>query len=324
MSGKTYLFGIDGGGTHSRLLVVEATPLLDSVAAGLDPVFVPVASLRGEGVNVNALGELRVEGNLREFFASLGSATGIGPEDFVAGTLGAAGAGRPEQREAVHRALLQGTALRCPVSVVTDHEIALVGGLRSRGGFLLLSGTGSIAFARSEDGRSFRAGGLGHWLGDEGSAFDVSFQALSRLLRSQEGRDLPCSFGEALLRGFGLRSPEDAVAFVYSRFDKARIAAAARLIAEFRDRGDPLASDIYERAATELVSLLRSVRDRAGDSVADRRVLLWGGMLERDGWLRSRVAELIAAGGLGLEPRSRLGAATEGACLLAVDLVRRP
>lgn len=312
-----YLFGMDGGGTTTRLLVVEARSVTDALGGGRPPVFKPVASVRGEGVNVNALGDAAVERNLRASFGSLAAAMGGVLPEFAAGCLGAAGAGRPAERERVERVLRAALGRDCPLAVVSDHEIALAGGLRSSSGFLLLSGTGSIAYARTEDGSSFRAGGLGHWLGDEGSAFAVSFQALSRYLRSLEGRDLSCSFGDALLAHFGLKSPEDIVSLVYSRFDKALIAGAAKLVAGYRDKGDPLASDIYERAAEELVALLRSVLNRESGTVEDRRVLLWGGMLERDAWLRGRVSESIASGRLGLAPTLPAGSAAEGACLIA-------
>lgn len=322
MKPEPLIFGIDGGGTSTRLLAVKADPLLESIEAGAEPVFIPVASVLGDGANVNALGDAILERNLRNLFESLRASLGEAPS-FIAGGIGAAGAGRPGERSRVERALGAASGAACPIVAAADHEIALFGGLRSRSGFLLLSGTGSIAYARTETGDSFRAGGLGHWLGDEGSAFDVSFRAISRYLRSLEGRDLPCGFGSDLLRHFGLKLPVELVPFVYGSFDKAVIAGIAPLIADYRDRGDALASDIYGRAADELVDLLHSVWARAAGSVIDRRVLFWGGMLERDRWLRERVSAGIISKGIDLSPAARLGSAAEGACLLAANLLRK-
>ncbi|HCM26968.1 MAG TPA: hypothetical protein DIC34_10560 [Treponema sp.] len=123
----------------------------------------------------------------------------------------------------------------------------------------------------------------------------------------------------SLLEFFGLDSAEDAVPFVYSRFDKAAIARAAPLVAEFRDRGDPLAVDIYENAAQELLLLCRSVRDRAGSSVDDRRLLLWGGLLENDAPFRSRVCDLVRRELGDLYPVAAEGSSAEGACILAAS-----
>jgi len=246
------------------------------------------------------------------------SAAGYPGEAFESGCLGAAGAGREAERLRVEHILRSVLGQAPALTVVSDNEIALTGGLRSESGFLLLSGTGSIAYARTEDGKSFRAGGLGHWLSDEGSGFSVGFNALARTLRSIENRDVETSMLPALLEFFNLASEAELVPFVYKHFDKANIARSASLIADFRDQGDPLALDIYENAAQELVSLSRSVYERAAKVIEDHRLLLWGSMLEKDAWLKGRVAAILKAERIDLEPSLPLGSAMEGACLIAM------
>ena len=62
------------------------------------------------------------------------------------------------------------------------------GGLAGREGVAVLAGTGSIALARSADGREARSGGWGYLLGDEGGAYWLGRQAITAYLRWLEGR----------------------------------------------------------------------------------------------------------------------------------------
>ena len=49
-------------------------------------------------------------------------------------------------------------------------------------GIALISGTGSVAWGRTPDGRTARAGGWGYLLGDEGSGYWVGRQAVRHAL----------------------------------------------------------------------------------------------------------------------------------------------
>lgn len=83
-------------------------------------------------------------------------------------TLGGTRLGGKKGRSALTRLL---TPLAARVKVVPDFEIAHRAAFGARPGVLLVASTGSIVFARGEDGKSRRAGGLGPLLGDEGSGF---------------------------------------------------------------------------------------------------------------------------------------------------------
>src|SRR4029453_113621 len=74
----------------------------------------------------------------------------------------------PVERQALaHR--LRGLARR--VHVVSDAQAALLGALGRQPGMLILSGTGSVGVGWGAGGRWARAGGLGPFVGDEGSGF---------------------------------------------------------------------------------------------------------------------------------------------------------
>src|SRR5207237_10017789 len=81
------------------------------------------------------------------------------------------------------------------VRVSNDALIALWGALAGRQGVAVLAGTGSIALARSEDGREGRAGGWGYLLGDEGSGYWLGREAIAAYLHVLEARqDAPGVF----------------------------------------------------------------------------------------------------------------------------------
>jgi glucosamine kinase len=70
--------------------------------------------------------------------------------------------------------------------VTTDYEIALEAAVGTGPGVVLISGTGSVAYGRNQDGETARAGGYGPWLGDEGSAFEIGRRAVSAVARSRD------------------------------------------------------------------------------------------------------------------------------------------
>lgn len=304
------IFGLDGGGTSVRLRIADGDNRT-------------VLERGGPGVNPNASGLETVGRRLQELFlgafAELGLDAEAAPKSFAAGCVAAAGTDRPEERSFFEGVLRDGLGFRCPLAFVSDSEAALVGGHGKPEGIILVAGTGSIALARLADGRRIRAGGFGHFLSDEGSAFFIAFQALRRGLRSLEGRDLPTTFMQALLDLYGLASVQDIVPFVYRRFDKAFIASGASLVAEFRDKGDELAADIYREAKTELASLVESVVARSGTDLGCRDTVLWGGLFEHDPWLRENVADELRRNIPGIEIRAALHSAAYGACLLAAE-----
>ncbi len=301
------VFGLDGGGTSARLRFADARNA-------------PVWEGRGEGINPNASSPALAGRRIVELFSRAFAESGLRARDFSAGCAGVAGSGRAEERawlESVFRADL---GFGCPLVITDDPDIALAGALRNPEGVILVAGTGSVALARLADGTRFRSGGLGHFLGDEGSAFWIAFQAIIRSLRSSEGRDLPTGMMPALLGHFGFDSPARFVAFTYREFDKARTASAAGLVESFRAAGDPLAQDIFKRAAIELFALVRSVRDAAGTRLVNRKLALWGGVFEHNAWLAGRLRSLVAEALPDLDLVEAQEHAAYGACLLALGI----
>jgi len=315
-SGMNMIFGLDGGGTSSRLRVADTKNRT-------------ILELAGEGINPNAVGmetaSSRVQHLFGEAFARLesqSSFSAISASHFLSGCVAVAGMDRQQEQSEFNLMLRDQLGFRCPLVLISDPLAALVGGLESREGIILIAGTGSIAYVRLADGRSFRAGGYGHLLGDEGSAFFIGFEALRRCIRSMENRDIPTTLSSDLFARLGIGNAQDAIPFVYRRFDKAYIAGAASVVAAHRDRGDALAMDIYREAVRELVGLVESVVNAAGKNLEHRDLLLWGGLFDHDPWMEETVRTELKTVLPTLEVKRPLHDAAYGACLLAIDALK--
>jgi N-acetylglucosamine kinase-like BadF-type ATPase len=301
------VFGVDGGGTSTRLRISDLScrALWEGSAGGVNP-----NSVRQE-VWADRLVALFREGL---------AAVGMDPREVAAVCLGVAGTDRPSEKEDLERVLRDQLGLRCPLLITTDADVALVGALQDPEGMILVCGTGSIAIARLADGTRVRAGGYGHFLGDEGSAFSVGFQAIRRSLRSMEGRDERTGMLPVLMERFGLADPGLFVPLVYQRFDKAAIAACAALVETFRAAGDPLAVSIFEDAARELALLVRSVYERVRQRISNRSLVMQGGLLENSSWLRQAVVSHLRGRHPEIVVSTPVESPSYGACLLASRL----
>jgi glucosamine kinase len=300
-----WLFGIDGGGTSTRLRI-------ESLSGA------PLFETEGGSGNLNSSPAAAVAAGLAALFdAAYSSGAGLDPGDCAAGHAGFAGAGRRPEREALASMLRAASRAACPISVGDDAEAALVGALGDTEGLLLVAGTGSIAYGRARDGTTVRAGGMGHLLGDEGSAYWVAHTAISRALRSAEGRDLPTTLLDDAVSHFGLEGPDGLIPLFYRAFDKARVAGFAPAVCRARDAGDELARAVLDEAAAELALLVASVHGRIGPMLTRPRLALAGGLSRGDPALAAALAARLRAAIPGLEIVEPAAGAAAGACALA-------
>lgn len=305
-----WIFGIDGGGTRSRLRVerVDGEPL---------------GYLEGRSTNLHALGSPAVLANLKALFGEAYATLRLKPEDCAAGFAGSAGIDGESSHDEFRRVLKQASAVTAPLGCGNDSEPALAGAHLSPEGMLLISGTGSIALIRTSGGKMRRAGGWGHILGDEGSAYRLAFDAICRSIRSAEGRDLPTGLLEEAYQHFGLKAIDDFLPLVAEMTEKAVIAEFASRVVARREAGDLLAVDLCETAARELSLLVKSVYDGLGQELTAPRLAFRGGLIEHDVWLARETAARCRALIPGLEIVEAKADAAQGACLLARALLKQ-
>jgi N-acetylglucosamine kinase-like BadF-type ATPase len=274
-----HVIGIDAGGTKTHgLLADDAGHVIDEAM--------------GPGANISTGGELAVEKALHQVIDDVLANREIAP---AAIAIGMAGVERPDDFSVVN-AILHRIARRTRTVVVNDALIALVAGAGDGPGVVLIAGTGSIAFGRSRDNRSARAGGWGYILADEGSGYWIGRQALTAVMREFDGRGPATSLTPAILSHLQVSRPIEIGPRVYrGDLPLVSIAALAPLVGQAALSGDPLAADIMTRAADELCRAAAAVVRQLQMGGDEFPCLLSGGifgipMLEAD--MRRRLAEI--------------------------------
>jgi len=298
----SYLFGIDGGGTRSRIGICDGKGKF-------------LARLEGYSTNIYSVTEEEAFGNLKSLISEALQQAGLTKEDITSGCLGSAGLGRTREQELFKR-WFEIILPKVPVKLCTDGEILLCGGLQRLEGFCLITGTGSIALGRRKDCSLVRAGGLGYLLGDEGAAAWIGRCATARSLRSLEGRDHLTTMLPVILRKVCLKEPQDLVWWIHHDADKSKVAALAPIVTEAARQGDELALDILQTGAAELALLVKSVVERTPD-ISNKELVLAGGVIEHDEILSGSLKEILARDFPDIAVLDPRGSALDGALLLA-------
>lgn len=135
----------------------------------------------------------------------------------------------------------------------------------ARPGIGAISGTGSNVFGVGSDGRTWRAGGWGHLLGDEGSGYWLGAHSIVAALHDRDGSGPPTALSEAALEFFGSPSLESLAASVYTTpLTKGEVAAFAVETSRLAHAGDVVARELFARAAGLLGEQIRAVIANTG------------------------------------------------------------
>jgi len=272
-----FVIGVDGGGTRTRAVIVDerGLELARAEAAGA------VVTARSPEAAAAAVTEA-VRGAAERACVKLPAAVLWA---------GLSGAGHEAARLAVTN-LLERAELAKRVRVGTDVNAAFQAAFPEGPGILLISGTGSIAWARTPEGEIGRAGGWGQQLGDEGSGYALGLGAVRAVVRAEDGREDATVMRDDVLRALALSDPSELIPWAAGA-SKAEVAGLVPIVVRAAANGDPAASGLIDEAVRELARHVTAVLDRMGPWPAPPPLLLWGGLIGEEGPLHGRLeAEL--------------------------------
>jgi N-acetylglucosamine kinase-like BadF-type ATPase len=190
-----FLVGIDGGGTKTECLItaIDGSPLGRAVAGAS---------------SLMHCSPQEVERHLAEAIHAACQQAGIGRQDVCRAVCGGfAAAGRESVRLTLQQ-MIQNLLPRVPQIVLPDVRIAFEGATAGQPGVVIIAGTGSIAFGRTESGQEKRAGGWGPDISDEGSGYTIGRMATAAVLEAFDGRRPPTLLRERLLKQWNVQDED--------------------------------------------------------------------------------------------------------------------
>ncbi|TGQ16751.1 MULTISPECIES: BadF/BadG/BcrA/BcrD ATPase family protein [unclassified Mesorhizobium] len=205
--------------------------------------------------------------------------------------------------------------LKTSVRVVNDAEL-MVPAAGYDDGIGVVAGTGSIAVARTAEGKMLAAGGWGWILGDEGSAAALvreAAKAIRRALdRGQEGDPLIA----ALMREIGTDDQTKLGILLNETRGAAAWGRYANAVFDAANAGSPLASRVIKEGGEGLAALVQLLIERGANASL---VVAGGGVIAEQPMLMEAFVRAMAS----VSPTSRVVLLREPPVIGAVALAGR-
>ena len=182
------------------------------------------------------------------------------------------------------------------IMLENDIFAALASGTGGGGWIGLISGTGTVALAKSRNGEYLIRGGWGWLLGDEGGGFWIAIEALRAAARAIDGTGPYTALTRALPGILGQHDMREVYNIVTGqRLDRTAVAALTTTVVRIAEAGDGVAAGILDSAASHLTNLVVATIAAAPFLTPDERVIVaCGGVLNPGGWVVNRVTEQLA------------------------------
>ncbi len=240
-----YLLGIDGGGTKTRVVLInERGDLLGLGLSGASSI----KTVNNETTKKSLLQayEEAVKGlkidKLDAVFAGLGDVESNKDKELVSSMI--------KEFDLVTE--------DTQVKVENDAYNALYGGLGNLDeGVSIILGTGSVAIGINKEGKTAKVGGYSHKEGDPGSSYALGKKCLSFAAMVLDGRRDKSNFSRALLKELKVTDRISYINMIDAYYeDRTKTASLAKLVTKYSVLGDLDAFDICYEGITGALELI--------------------------------------------------------------------
>lgn len=307
--GAPCFLGVDGGGTKTRFVLIDASGrVLAEAQLGTT-----------DCTQVGVEGAVRV---LEEGIAQVVTGAGIDGAGIAHAFFGLPCHGEDSrvdrQLDAIPLTLLGHDRYLCG----NDMVCGWAGSLACADGINIVAGTGSIGYGQCQ-GRSARVGGWGEVFSDEGSAYWIAMRGLNAYSRMSDGR-LPKGPLQAVFnRALGLQRDLDLCARINGTggLPRGELAQLSQLVSEAAAQGDEVALAIFADAAEELAAIAVALHRQLQFPASGPVPLSWsGGAFSAGELLLQPFRRALARADAGFVPTTPKHAPHYGAALYAAHL----
>ena len=302
-----YVIGIDGGGTKTEALVLSEDGRVRN-------------GFTGGAANPRAVTFETASQNIAQLLDQVFAEPELEPNSCTAVCLGLAGVDSPDERMQMRQFIenyRNERGLPFAIQITNDAQIALTASLGSDCGIIVISGTGSIAYGWTPEGKAYRTGGWGHLLGDEGSGYDIGSSVLKAVMHAYDGLNPPTALTGMIMDAYGFGAITDLKSYIYApHIQKSDIAKFAEFAIRAAEDRDETAERIIRQAAEKLAETAAAlVRKDSWFATCD--LVTSGSIFAHSDLFAKTFAERLKplAPGIRLQPSSRKPA--YGAALMA-------
>ena len=260
MADKKYFLGVDGGGSKTTAVVYDEKGNF-------------ICRAQGESINYYSVGIENARQAMKEIIDSL-SVKGF--ECAVIGMSALNGRATDEETERFCSGIIESN-----ITVMDSDLFVALEAMNCEGECaFVISGTGSMAVCRDENGEIRHAGGFGYIIGDEGSGYSIALNAVKTAIRAAENIVAPTALTEKCLQYFSSENIYELIDVFYEKtVSRKNLAAFAKEVYVCAENGDVTAHEILRN---EAFLLSQTVLSLIKNKKKDIPVGLWGGIFQHN------------------------------------------
>ena len=249
MNNISYIIGVDGGGTNTKVCLFNNQGQI-------------ISEISGRGTNLSIYKKTAID-RLINLLNKISNDSKIPLNEISAFGFGLAGVSDDNQRESLLKELDR-IGISSNSIILSDSEIAFHLLCPIGTGLLLCVGTGIICIGRNSEGENYKVAGKGHDK-DIGSGYWIGKQAIDRVILNlgliSADKDINEIYN-LIMTSYSLENFDDLYTIFESADSIAKIASISENIIEIAENGNDIALSIIQEATRNIGEYILSVLEK--------------------------------------------------------------